>query len=305
MTKRYDKHLLTDSFPEDREAIRLVMDMLKATVHYEGHAPGFHVDVLWNGTNRAGYCYFLGSSGGPSDPSFENHRVLSRDIVPVLHDLKFITPSQHPNVQSFWQFTPEALDWYRDNSGSSDDEVRKRMGRIIAETDPLNEWSYYRAETMAQEVGVSTERLSREVAVLTGAGFLERRKSSGSDLGLIRFVLPKGVLWAAADFSPIAGFDTHQTNVHVSVSVQVTTIIERARETDVPKEQLLQFEALLQRAAAELEKPQGAGKYEAIKDLVAFAANIKELLPLAGQFVAENGDKIQGLADTIGNILPG
>ena len=141
--------------------------------------------------------------------------------------------------------------------------------------------------------------------MLVNAGFLERRKSHGSELGWLRFSLPKGVVWAAADFPPIAGFGTHQTNVTVSVSVQVTAIIEQAREANVSKEQLLQFEALLQRAAAELEKPPGKGKFEAIMDLVAFAANIKELVPLAGQFVAENGDKIQGLSDAVGNIFPG
>ena len=32
MTKRYDKYLLTDSFGDDREAIRLIMDMLKANI---------------------------------------------------------------------------------------------------------------------------------------------------------------------------------------------------------------------------------------------------------------------------------
>jgi len=158
---------------------------------------------------------------------------------------------------------------------------------------------------MAQEVETSPKRLSREISVLTNAGFLERRKSSGSDLGLIRLAPPKGILWAAGDFPPIAGFGSHQTNVTVSVSVQVTAIIEQARNADISKEQLLQFEALMQRAAAELDKPKGSGKYEAIKDLVAFAANIKELVPLSGSFVAENADKIQGLADAVGNILPG
>jgi hypothetical protein len=183
--------------------------------------------------------------------------------------------------------------------------VRKKIGRIIARTDPLNEWSYYQPENLAQEIEISPERVIREVSVLINAGFLERRKSREPALGLLRFAVTKGVLWAAADFPPIAGFDAHQTNVTVSVSVQVTTIIEQARDANVSKEQLLQFEALLQRAAAELEKPRGNGKYEAIKDLVAFAANIKELVPLAGQFVAENGDKIQGLSDAVGNILPG
>src|SRR5215212_7145533 len=125
MATRYGKHLLTDAFPDDREAISLIMDMLKATVGYPGHAPGFSVDIVWVGKNRTGYTYFLGSSAGPSDPSFENYRTLKRDIVPKLRELEFITPSQQTNSKGgFWQFTPKAIDWYRDNSGPSDDEVR-------------------------------------------------------------------------------------------------------------------------------------------------------------------------------------
>lgn len=305
MMKRYDKHLLNDAFPDDREAIRLIMDMLKATAGYQGHSAGFSVDTVWSGSNRTGYTYFLGSSAGPSDPSFENNRTLKRDITPKLRELEFIIPSKHPNiVAGFWQFTPDALDWYRDNSGPGDDEVRKRIGRIISDTEPLNEWNSYDPEALARYIEISPERVTREVARLVNAGFLERRKDRGLSLGWLRFTSPKGVLWAAVDFPPIATFDSHQTTVSVSVSVEVTNIIEQAREANVSKEQLLQFEALLQRAATELEKPPGKGKYDAVQDLVAFAANIKELVPLAGQFVAENGDKIHGLVDTIGKILP-
>jgi DNA-binding MarR family transcriptional regulator len=300
------RYALADCLDNDPEAMRLVMDMLKATTRYpQGHAAGFQEEPVWTGSVRTASRYFLGMSGA-GDPYFENNRILKRDIVPTLREAGFIEPSKYPNIQGgFWQFTPKALDWYRDNSGPSDDEVRKKIGRIIADTDPLNEWSSYQAEALARDIEISPERATREVSVLVNAGFLERRKSRGSELGWLRFTSPKGVVWAAADFPPIAGFGTHQTNVTVSVSVQVTAIIEQAREANVSKEQLLQFEALLQRAAAELEKPPGKGKFEAIKDLVAFAANIKELVPLAGQFVAENGDKIQGLSDAVGNIFPG
>src|SRR5215207_2335505 len=101
MTKRYDKHLLTDSFPDDREAIRLIMDMLKATVRFpDGHAAGFSMDPVWTGSVITGHRYFLGSSSGQGDRSFENNRILSRDIVPILSELEFITPSQYPNIKS-------------------------------------------------------------------------------------------------------------------------------------------------------------------------------------------------------------
>jgi len=156
MATRYDKYLLTDSFGDDREAIRLIMDiMLKATVRFpQGHAAGFGVDIVWSGNNRAGYSYFLGSSAGQTDPSFENHRTLARDIVPILRELEFITPSQYPNIKGgFWQFTPQALDWYRDHSGPSDDEVRKKIGRMISHTDPANDWSYYRYLCRSREIG--------------------------------------------------------------------------------------------------------------------------------------------------------
>jgi hypothetical protein len=196
MTKRYDKYLLTDSFGDDREAIRLIMDMLKATTRFpDGHAAGFSVDPVWSGNVRTGYHYFLGSTGGQGDPSFENSRTLSRDIVPILSELEFITPSQYPNIQGgFWQFTPRAIDWYRDHSGPSDDDVRKKIGRIILHRDPLNDWIYYQADPMAHEIEISPERLSREISVMINAGFLERRKSSGSDLGAIFHPSPASTL---------------------------------------------------------------------------------------------------------------
>ena len=59
MAVRYDKHLLTDNFPNQPEAILLIMDMLKATVGFPGHAGGFSMDIDWEGSNRTGYSYFL------------------------------------------------------------------------------------------------------------------------------------------------------------------------------------------------------------------------------------------------------
>jgi hypothetical protein len=305
MTKRYDKYLLTDNFPDDGEAVRLIMDMLKATVRYpQAHAAGFDVDVVWNGTNRTGYSYFLGSSGGPSDPSFENYRKLSRDITPILRELEFITSSKYPNIKSgFWQFTPRALDWYRENSGPSDDEVRKKIGRIIAQTDPTNNWSYYQAAKLAEEVEISPERLAREISVLTGGGFLERRKASGSDLGLIRFALPKGVLWAAADFPPIGTFGQQQTTVTVSLHVEVRTIIEQVQSSGLDPGLLEQYELRLRRVEEELQKPDGQGRLQTVHDLVETANGSKDLLIPTVGFLATHADKIKTFAEGIGNLL--
>ena len=99
MTKRYDRYVLTDRFGDDCEAIRLIMDMLRATTRFPaGHAAGFSVDPVWSGNVRTGYHYFLGSSGGQGDPSFENNRTLSKDIVPILNALEFVAASQYPNI---------------------------------------------------------------------------------------------------------------------------------------------------------------------------------------------------------------
>ena len=305
MAKRYDKHLLIDSFGDDRDAVRLIMDMLKATTRFpDGHAVGFDVEIAWSGNVRTGYQYFLGSSGGQGDPSFENNRTLSRDIFPILRDLEFIIPSQYPNIKGgFWQFTDRALAWYQENSGPSDDEVRKKIGRIIAHTDPTNNWSYYQAEKLAEEVEISPERLSREISVLTHGGFLERRKASGSDLGLMRFAPPKGGLWAAADFPPIGTFGLQQTTVNVSLHVEVRTIIEQVQTSGLDPALLEQYELRLRRVEEELQKPDGQGRLQTVHDLVETANGSKDLLIPTVGFLASHADKIKTFVEGIGNLI--
>src|SRR5215204_5720041 len=161
------RYALADCLDNDPEAMRLVMDMLKATTRYpQGHAAGFQVEPS---NVITGHHYFLGSTGS-GDPYFENNRILKRDIVPALREAGFIEPNKYPNIQGgFWQFTVKALDWYRDNGGPSDDEVRKKIGRTISDTDPLNEWSSFQAEAVAREIEISKQRLVREVSVLVNA----------------------------------------------------------------------------------------------------------------------------------------
>src|SRR5215217_6093829 len=161
------RYALADCLDNDSEAMRHVMDMLRATTRYpQGHAAGFQVEPVWTGSVRTASRYFLGSTGG-GEPYFENDRILKRDITPALWEAGFIEPSKYPGIQGgFWQFTAKALDWYRSNSGPSDDEVRKKIGRTISDTDPLNEWSSFQAEALAGEIEMSKERLIREVSVL-------------------------------------------------------------------------------------------------------------------------------------------
>src|SRR5215216_3901301 len=105
----FSRNVLEDALDNDSEAIRLVKDMLKATTRYTGHAAGFESQIIWDRNVRAGYQYFLGSSGGTTDRSFENYRRLPRDIVPALHDIGFIAPSSYPHITGgFWQFTDKA-----------------------------------------------------------------------------------------------------------------------------------------------------------------------------------------------------
>ena len=106
-------------------------------------------------------------------------------------------------------------------------------------------------------------------------------------------------MWAERGFPSIHSLNTQSVNVTVNLHVEVRAIIEEARSTGVPDETVKEFEVLLHRATEELEKPTGQGKFQRLSELMTFAANVKELAPLAARLVSEHGDKIQQMVDSI------
>jgi hypothetical protein len=195
----FTRYVLEDALDHDVEAIRLVLDMLKATTQYQGHAAGFHVDIVWNGTIRAGYEYFLGSSGGQTDPSFANHRVLPREIVPPLHAIGFIAPSTYPNVQGFWQFTDKARAWYETYGGPSDEVVQRAIGRAIHDAGP-DGLPLSALDAIAGELGISRARVDEQVELIRRLNVIAQR----DEPPVLSLDTVAGPIWILRRFGPIS-----------------------------------------------------------------------------------------------------
>lgn len=283
----------------DDDARRLVKDMLKAVVeHSDIYSNGFSVQRQRDGS----FEYFLGKHGRPGP--FTNSRRLPHNITDALVFHGIAGPKVNPQwPESFRSFTDAALDWQRRYGGPDADEVRKRIGRILRRQvgDRPRE---YRIEEVATEVGVSVDRVRKQTHVLLGVGLVERMLSGDMEFGVLGLTEPAGLFWAEGRFPPIHSLGSQTINVNLDLRFEIHNIIEQARAAEIPENLLLQFEARLKRVQEELEKPQGQGRFQRVRELMEFAANIKEVAPLAAGFVAAHGDKIHGFVDAAGDMIP-
>ncbi len=282
----------------DDDARRLVKEMLKAVVeHSDIYSNGFSVQRQKDGS----FQYYLGNNGRPGP--FTNNQRLPINITDklVFHGIAGarVNPQWPDDRRSF---TEAALAWQRTFGGLNPDEVRREIGQILYRRHDERAPTYYRSEDIAHEIGVDPARVRRETILLIDAGLVERRYGDGTEFGALYLTRPLGIRWAAGGSRPIGAIDTPVVNV--DLRVEIHNIVEQARATEIPENLLLQFEALLKRVQEELEKPQGQGRFQRVKELMEFAANIKEVAPLAAGFVAAHGDKIQDLVDVAGDMIP-
>jgi hypothetical protein len=281
------------------DAKRLIKQMLAAAVEY----PNVHSNALSITRTREGdYDYFLGRHGGRTSP-LQNHQRMPVYLRDTLVHHGILGPKINPQwTDSVSSFTKKALEWHRAYGGPNPDAIRRLVGRVVRR-DSANPDAWFDAAAVAIEFNVPEANIREQARILVGTRHIVEERDRPGNFGILRFTNPKGELWAEQGFPSIHGENLVQ--VEVSVAVTVNNIIEQAREKPIPAETLLQFEALMRRAQEELEKPRGQGSFERVSELMTFAANVKELAPLVGSFLSEHGDKIQGLADAAGNILPG
>lgn len=92
------------------------------------------------------------------------------------------------------------------------DEIRKRIGRSLQEQ--IHSYRKFDITAVAAEVGVPADSIKREANVLLAAKLIEAEQGPGQDY--VRLAQPTGVLWAAADFPPLASLlNAHQTPIPV------------------------------------------------------------------------------------------
>lgn len=286
-----------DPFDDDEQ--RVVNEMLKAVVeHPDIYDNGFYVSAQRDGSFK----YHLANGNRPGP--FAAGRVLWTNVTDRLVHHGIAGPRINPQWRDdFRSFTDAALEWHRRDAGPGPDEVRRKLGRYLLKQ--YRSGGYIpdtSAEAMAAAIGLTASQVEEQIRILIGKRLLQvERRIEQRNLGILSFTAD-GLLWAERGFPPIATLDA--STIHINLNVEVNNVIQQAREIGLPEEQLLQFEALMRRVEDELEKPAGKGRFQAISDLVSFAANVKDLLPVVGQFVADNQEKIQSLADAADKLVP-
>ena len=288
-----DEHAL-DFFDDD--AKRLVKEMLQAvTEHPNIYSNGFRVARSKTGDS---FEYFLSNHGAPGP--FRNNQRLQTNIIDTLVFHRIAGPRINPNwPQEFRSFTDAALGWYRTYGRISPDDIRKAIGQLLRQQTRGSQGRFVRfdAEAVAEAIGTTPELVSEHFQTLCDVGLIERRPIGDGEYGVLGLSKPNGVLWAERGYPPIQTLGNQTITVMIDLHVEIHNIIEQARATEVSEELKREFEALLRRAEEELEKPAGQGRFQRIKDLVDFAADVKEFVPLVGRLAAEHGDKIQQMTD--------
>jgi hypothetical protein len=283
------------------EAKRVIKQMLAAAVDY----PNVHVNALSiTPTRDGGFDYFLGMQGGGTSP-LQNHQRLPVYLrEPLIHH-GILGPKTNPQwTNSVSSFTDSAFEWHRTFGGPDDDEVRRRIGRVLYRHIGVVPPPYVFDE-VAQSIGIPSPRVERETHVLMGSGFVESVLAGDREIGILALTRPLGIRWAAAGFPPIGSMDNVSLAVAVNLRVDVNTILQQTRGSGVDQALLDAFEVRLGRLEEELEKPDGEGSFEKVKDIVETANNSRQLLESLIPFMMKHWDKIQALSDAAGNILPG
>jgi hypothetical protein len=280
----------------DPESARVVREALKAVIeHPDTYDNGFFIEREKRG---AGFIFFLanGNRVGP----FINNQGIPVDVTnPLIHH-GIAGPKVNPQwPDRFRSFTEDALEWQRTYGAFTPDEIRTRLGRTLKRQLDSTQGRFieFNPEALATTIGTSPERISEQFRILCDLGLLQTRHIGDGKTGFLGLSSPSGLLWAEHGYPPIKSLNNQTINVTVDLHLEIRTIIEQARTTDLPEERIREFEALLRRAEEELEKPTGKGQFQRIRELMEFAANAKELAPLAGRLVADHGDKIQQLID--------
>ncbi len=190
-------------FIRDPEARAVVRDMLAAVVdHPDIHRNLFRYQRQTDGT----WEYFVGQHrSGPA--AFTQYIRLPINVVDLLVTRGWAEANRDPQFGAGWySFTEKAVDWYRRNSGPSDDQVRTAIGRYflrLEEREP-NEPHRFDADAISQELGIDESRVTAQTHFLVNLGLLDDVGPKGTKMPkFYQLSRPDGFRWAATGFPPI------------------------------------------------------------------------------------------------------
>lgn len=303
MVDLLDTHALAEfalDFLNDNER-RLVTSMLRAVVE--------HSDIYDNGFSVSPegdhFVYHLASGNRPGP--FQNRQKLPTDLTGRLIHHKIAGRKINPQwPESFHSFTPAALEWHRQYGGPGPDEVRKKIGQYLRAHYRPGEYQMIVPTTLAEASGHSLEAIREELHVLIGIGLVKDEVMAiGHEYGSLALTTPEGLRWALQGYPELRHWSTTTVHIQVDVNIgrEIQEILQEIRNASIPDALRDQYEARLRRVEDALEAPEGEGKYEAVRDLVETANHSRELLVPTINFLGKHLDKLQQLADAVGQVF--
>jgi DNA-binding Lrp family transcriptional regulator len=197
----------------DADSRKLVLSFLRGVADRPDlHVNRFRID----GDKRGGFIYFLGQTGQAS--AIPNRVPLGHQFVTALMGHGWAIQEG----DGWYRFTDDALAWYRDHK-YTDADIQRMLGLYLLES--LEEVGHVMAphqehdmDALAERIGVSVDRLKRNVKRLEAMGYIEgpgvyERAIEEGNFGLTS---PLGVSWANGGAQPIV----HQQSQNFSFDFQ-------------------------------------------------------------------------------------
>jgi hypothetical protein len=276
--------------------VSIVRQMLRAVVeHPQIYVNRIHIRPQKKGRNDLVFHrfeYYVGRHNSQSPSPISRNFYSENNIGEYLLALGYVTKDRN---EGWYNFTPEAMDWYRQPEPVTDQEVQHHLGEYLLERfhegeDYLNPRPIDFA-ALAQDIGVPLDRLLSHARLLIRMGFMTEGAVQGEGLedGYLLLTDHKGLPWANAGAGPISA----DGNPIINVTVQITLnqVIEQVEALDLPQETKDQVELLLRRFDGEKQK--GRPSYKPIQDLLDMAGNVKEVAPTIIRFLGEHADDIE------------
>lgn len=228
---------------------------------------------------------------------------LAIEVPPPHPQIDLRTGSAIPRPSEAFQFTPLAIQAYKDQTHLSSAEIQRRIGQALYKNwqrdrrqrrdEPLD------VRQLCDQLGISEEQFFNNAYILLNLGYAYEGRHMECTLenGNLSLTLQKGLAWANAGFPPLGLDGTPIVNLTVHITLQ--QVIREVQQLDLAEEDKERIELLFRRLEQEVGKEEPS--YKPLQDLLDMATKVKELAPLLFRFGADHLDDIQRMS----HHLPG
>lgn len=221
-----------------------------------------------------------------------------------------VVPAINVYPEDAFQFSDGALEWWLKFRRLTDHQIRVLIGKKLYQRFlDEEETQAFKVEEVAKEFHLTADQVFNQARVLSHLNYADSDRvggmwTVGSPLpaaltkteNLGRYKLSaEGHRWIAAGTPEESTSQSPRVTVNIDVHVAVSNVIKAAQESEVDGATKERFELLMRRLEADLQKPEGQGNMQSVKDVLDVANNAKGLLGPAIQFMAQNWDKIERL----------